>query len=139
MDTNHLITAGWLHDSESTAPYVDFVSFHHWEDAGRLREMLTTIRSKTDKPLLLEEFGFSTFRMSLDEQARRTTEVAGAAEAEGLLGWLIWTAFDFPLDATCVQPACPSADNAEHHFGLWYSDHSPKPVIAALQSILRLQ
>lgn len=139
LDGQHLITAGWLHDSESTAPYVDFVSFHHWEDANRLRERMTAILSETDKPLLLEEFGFSTFRISPEEQARMTSEVAQAAESERLLGWLIWTAFDFPLDATCVRPACPSVDNAEHHFGLWHSDHSPKPVIAALQSILRPQ
>jgi hypothetical protein len=50
-------------------------------------------------------------------------------EAENLLGWLVWAAFDFPLDATCIRPACPSQDNAEHHFGLWFPDYTPKPVI----------
>ncbi|MEZ4670497.1 MAG: glycosyltransferase family 39 protein [Anaerolineae bacterium] len=139
LDDHHLVTAGWLHDSASTAPYVDFISFHHWEDADKFLQEVATIRSQTDKPLLLEEFGFSTFRISPEDQARLMVKVAQAAENEGLLGWLIWTAFDFPLDATCIQPACPSADNAEHHFGLWYSDHTPKPVIAALQAILRPQ
>ncbi|MBL8165048.1 MAG: glycosyltransferase family 39 protein, partial [Anaerolineae bacterium] len=129
LDSNHLITAGWLHDSGATAPYVDFVSFHHWEDAARMRERLAEIRAATDKPVLLQEFGFSTFRVSEDEQARLLSEVSAAAEAEGLLGWLIWTAFDFPLDATCTPPACPSTDNAEHHFGLWRTDYTPKPAL----------
>lgn len=132
LDTNHLITAGWLHDSPSTAPYVDFISFHHWDDASRLRERIADIRAETGKPILLEEFGFSTFRVSPEEQARLITEVAQMAEAEKLLGWLIWTAFDFPLDATCIEPACPSQDNAEHHFGLWHADYTPKLVIELL-------
>src|SRR5690606_10407987 len=120
LDDNHLITAGWLHDAESTAALVDFVSFHHWNSADELRGRIAALRSHTDKPILLQEFGYSTFRMNADEQARNIYEGILAAEQSGLAGWLVWTAFDFPLDATCVPPACPSLDNAEHHFGLWH-------------------
>ncbi|MBZ0283651.1 MAG: cellulase family glycosylhydrolase [Anaerolineae bacterium] len=131
-DSNHLITAGWLHDAGATAPDVDFVSFHHWEDAARMRDRLAEIRAVTDKPVLLEEFGYSTFRVSPEDQARLLTEVSTAAESEGLLGWLVWTAFDFPLDATCTPPACPSLDNAEHHFGLGNADYTPKASVDIL-------
>jgi hypothetical protein len=131
VDKNHLITAGWLNDSLATAPYVDFLSFHHWEDAGRLRNRIADLRS-ADKPILLEEFGYSTFRMSPDDQSRTISEVIDASDAENLLGWLVWAAFDFPLDATCVRPACPSQDNAEHHFGLWLPDYTPKPAVEML-------
>ncbi len=134
LDNNHLITAGWLHDSQATASAVDFISFHHWEDAASMRKRLADIRAATDKPILLQEYGFSTFRLTPDEQATQLLEVAQAAEAEGLLGWLIWTAFDFPLDATCTPPACPSVDNAEHHFGLWTSEYFPKSVVERLAS-----
>lgn len=48
-------------------------------------------------------------------------------ETEGLLGWMIWTAFDFPQSATCFPSPCESTDNAEHHFGIWESDYTPKP------------
>ncbi len=137
LDANHLITAGWLHDSESTAPFVDFISFHHWTGADEMTTRIAEIRSKTDKPILLEEFGYSTFRYSLEEQSSLITTVAQAAQSDKLLGWLVWTAFDFPLDATCVQPACPSVDNAEHHFGLWNSNYTPKPVLESLRSILQ--
>jgi len=137
IDTNHLITAGWLHDSESTAPSVDFISFHHWTSADEMTKSVAEIRTKTDKPILLEEFGYSTFRYSLDDQSNLITSVAQAAQVDNLLGWLVWTAFDFPLDVTCQQPACPSADNAEHHFGLWYSNFTPKPVLEALRPSLQ--
>jgi hypothetical protein len=131
LDSQHLITAGWLHDSESTAPYVDFLSFHHWDNAGRLRDRITALKG-AGKPILLEEFGYSTYRVSPEEQSRMIVEAVRVSDAENLLGWLIWTAFDFPLDATCIRPACPSQDNAEHHFGLWYPDYTPKPIIQAL-------
>lgn len=132
LDSNHLLTAGWLHDAQSTAELVDFVSFHHWWDANNLRQRLNDIRVVTDKPVLLEEFGYSTFRMSEDDHARLIYEGILAAENEGTLGWLVWTAFDFPLDATCIPPACPSQDNAEHHFGLWRTDYTPKPAAGIL-------
>lgn len=131
LDPNHLITAGWLHDSQATAPYVDFLSFHHWDDAGKLRERIAALRS-VDKPILLEEFGYSTFRVSPEEQSLLIGEAVQVAGDENLLGWLIWTVFDFPLDATCIPPACPSQDNAEHHFGLWYPDYTPKPAVQML-------
>jgi len=131
LDSNHLITAGWLKDSAATAPVVDFLSFHHWEDAGTLRTRIGELRA-AHKPILLEEFGYSTFRVSLEEQRRLIGEVIQTADAENLLGWLAWAAFDFPLDTTCVRPACPSQDNAEHHFGLWFPDYTPKPVVELL-------
>jgi endo-1,4-beta-mannosidase len=133
LDSNHLITAGWLFDAEATAPYVDFVSFHHWQDASELERRIQTIRAATDKPILLEEFGFSTFRVSEEEQARLIGENIAMTVEYGLLGWLVWTAFDFPLDATCIVPACPSQDNAEHHFGLWRTDYGAKAAVEVVQ------
>ncbi len=132
LDSNHLITAGWYLDAEATAPYVDFVSFHHWYDAAGLLERIQALRAATDKPLLLEEVGYSTQRMNDDDQARTLREVTTLAEREGLLGWLIWTAFDFPTDRSCYPSPCLSPDNAEHYFGIWRTDYSAKPALDAL-------
>jgi hypothetical protein len=134
LDPNHLITAGWLHDSESTVPYVDFVSFHHWQDANSARQRFATLSSATDKPILLQEFGYSTQRMDAESQARTIGEVISVVDETQSAGWMIWTAFDFPTDATCIPPACPSEDNAEHYFGLWTTDYTPKPAVAVLMS-----
>lgn len=134
LDPNHLLTAGWLYDNEATIPYVDFISFHHWGGAPEAQERIFALQNATDKPVLMQEFGYSTQRMGLEDQARTISDVIEVAEATGAAGWLIWTAFDFPTDATCVMPNCPSPDNAEHHFGLWYSDYTPKPTVAVLTS-----
>lgn len=132
LDANHLITAGWLHDSEATIPYVDFVSFHHWSGVPQARNRIVTLQKATDKPVLLEEFGYSTQSVDLAAHAIIIGEVIYVVETTNAAGWLIWTAFDFPTDATCIPPNCPSEDNAEHHFGLWYTDLTPKPVVNML-------
>jgi endo-1,4-beta-mannosidase len=132
LDTNHLITAGWLNDSEATIPYVDFVSFHHWSGVPQVRNRIADLNQATDKPILLQEFGYSTQSVDLATQAVIIGEVIYAVESSDAAGWLIWTAFDFPTDATCSPPNCPSEDNAEHHFGLWDANYTPKPVISVL-------
>jgi len=101
-----------------------------------LNRRILALRDYTDKPILLEEFGYSTFAMTPDEQGARIQQVIETAESQDLAGWLIWTAFDFPLDATCSPSPCASADNLEHHFGLWYADYSPKPAVLFIQSLL---
>lgn len=136
VDANHLITAGWLNDAEATAPYVDFVSFHHWEDTDSFRNRLNTIREGTDKPILVQEFGYSTFRMSPEEQAENIRQIILESQTQDLLGWMIWTAFDFPLDRSCFPSPCLSEDNAEHHFGIWNSDYAPKPALDAIADLL---
>jgi endo-1,4-beta-mannosidase len=133
VDTNHLITAGWGKDSEATVPYVDFVSFAYWNpDMNGLRDRLTSLRSATSEPLVLSSFGYSTFEHSEEEQAQLIGSTIQVAEEFDAAGWLLWTAFDFPLDVTCVPPACPSQDNREHHFGLWRWDLSAKPAVQSV-------
>jgi hypothetical protein len=129
LDSRHLITAGWLYNPEDTIPYVDFISFHHWTPAADLPARLTPIR--TTKPILLQEFGYSTQRLTPDQQARMISEVI--AESQSLAGWMIWAAFDFPLDRSCYPSPCQSPDNQEHYFGLWTSDYTPKPALKMLR------
>lgn len=132
LQPQQLITAGWYLDAEATAPYVDFVSFHHWYDAASMIERIAQMRAVTDKPILLQEFGYSVQRMSEADQARTIGEMIAVAEQQGLMGWLIWTAFDFPIDRSCYPSPCVSPDNAEHYFGLWRSDYTPKLAVAVI-------
>ena len=110
LDSQHMITAGWLYDNEATIPYVNFVSFHHWIGEAEAYERILNLQEATDKPILLQEFGYSTQRMDEASQARTIGEVIDVVEKTHIAGWLIWTAFDFPTDATCVPPNCPSPD-----------------------------
>lgn len=129
---NHLITAGWMAYAEDTAPFVDFISFHHWWDAADLRRRIVALRRETDKPILLQEVGYSSLNVTLDGQRDSLREALITAEEEGLLGWMVWAAFDFPRDATCYPAPCLSPDNMEHYFGLWTADYQPKPALDAL-------
>ncbi|GAB5494481.1 MAG: hypothetical protein Phog2KO_46960 [Phototrophicaceae bacterium] len=133
IDSNHLITAGWLYDAESTAPYVDFISFHHWTGADELVERINAMQAVTDTPILLQEVGYATFMRSEEDQAIILADVLETAENTNLLGWLIWTAFDFPREATCYPSPCQSVNNQEHYFGLWNSDYSPKLAVAIIR------
>jgi len=134
IDNNHLITAGWLYDAESTAPYVDFISFHHWTDSADLAERIATIQAATDKPILLQEVGYATFMRTERAQANDLDEVLTAAEDADLLGWLVWAAFDFPTDASCYPSPCQSPNNQEHYFGLWRTDYTPKLAVEVIQN-----
>jgi tetratricopeptide (TPR) repeat protein len=135
LDPNHLITAGWLSNPQMTEPAVDFVSFHHWTDQQTLKVRIGAVRVYTQKPILVEEIGYSTLGVSEAQQGTLLRNALQAAESTGAAGWLIWTAFDYPTDATCIPPACPSKDNGEHHFGLWRTDYTPKPAVEILKSL----
>ncbi len=128
-DPLHPITAGWWGDPIETAPYVDFLSFHHWSNTEALRGRIEEYRTKSDKAILLEEVGFSS-RSEGPSDARQAELLAGirdTAEAEGLAGWLVWAAFDFEHEPG--QPA-----NDEHYFGLWRTDLTPKPAVEVFQA-----
>lgn len=136
LDDNHLITAGWRFNEQHTLPYVDFISFHHWQGAASLRERVQAMGY--DKPALLQEFGYPTSDIGIDQQAQAIRDVVRLVEDErsDIMGWMIWTAFDFPLTATCYPGECVSVDNREHHFGIWYSDYTPKPAVDLLTAEL---
>ncbi len=136
LDPNHLITAGWLSNPQMTEPVVDFVSFHHWSEPQSLKQRIDAMRVYTKKPILVEEIGYSTLGVSETQQGILLHDTLKMADSEGAAGWLVWTAFDFPTDATCVPPACPSPDNGQHHFGLWRTDYSPKPAVDIIKALL---
>jgi hypothetical protein len=130
-DSNHLITAGWWGDPGATAPSVDFLSFHHWYDAGQLQARISDYQRASDLPLLLEEVGYHSWAEAPNDprdeaaQAEILSQVVATAEAQELAGWMIWAAFDF-----AVPPG--QSPTFEHFFGLWRVDLSPKPALAAL-------
>lgn len=134
LDSRHLVTAGWLFDAQSTAPYVDFVSFHHWTAADELAGRIAPIRAVTDQPILLEEVGYSTLHVRGDEQATLLNEVVNTSTQAGLAGWLVWTAYDFSFDRSCYPSPCESPHNGEHYFGMWDVNGAAKPVLAIISA-----
>lgn len=135
IDHQHLITAGWLNEAHSTAPFVDFISFHHWTSADDLERRIRGLQMASDKPILLQEVGYSTLHANITPQVQADLleTIFQTTDEYDLLGWMIWTAFDFPITATCYPSPCQSPDNQEHYFGIWTIDYSPKPAVALIQ------
>jgi hypothetical protein len=130
-DSYHPITAGWFGDPGETEPYVDFLSFHHWESAEQLTMRINDYKVESSKPLLLEEVGYhswnSTSQSPSEESAQATNlqQAIRTADSNGIAGWLVWTAFDFD-----PEPGQP--ENIEHYFGLWRLDLTAKPSLDML-------
>jgi hypothetical protein len=125
-DSNHPMTASWQQEAEATIPAVDVVSIQHFGDVESLRQRLAILNELTDRPVLLSAVGYSTYEMDELGQRNVLQQALEAAENNGLAGWVVSSAFDYPLTATCVEPDCPSADSADHHFGLWNTSYFPK-------------
>lgn len=135
IDDNHLITAGWLNEAHSTAPSVDFISFHHWSSVDELQSRIRGIQLASNKPILLQEVGYSTHHVNITPQVQADLleEMIQLTEEENLLGWMIWTAFDFTITDSCYPSPCQSPDNAEHDFGIWQTDYTPKPAVEVIE------
>jgi hypothetical protein len=128
-DPYHLVTAGWWGDPAITEPYVDILSFHHWYDTLLLQNRINSYVANSEKPILLEEVGYHSWleapqdQRSEEMQADLLGEAVKLAETEGLVGWMVWTAFDF-------VPKAGQSPNYEHYFGVWRSDLSTKPALS---------
>ncbi|MCU0479631.1 MAG: glycoside hydrolase family 5 protein [Anaerolineae bacterium] len=131
---NQLITATWMTDITDTIPYVDFISFGHFDDVESLRQKIAILQSVAgDKPILLSSVGYATYEM--DELAQREAiyRAIEAVQRNNLAGWVIWTAFDYPLTAICQDPNCPAADNPSNRFGIWNTSYFPKRALDAIR------
>ncbi|MDX1995956.1 MAG: cellulase family glycosylhydrolase [bacterium] len=130
---DQLITAGWQDEGEVTAPLVDFVSFQHFGDVEALRQEIAVLKSNTTRPIVLAAFGYSTFTIDETAQLEATQRTLEAVDANGLAGWVVWTAFDYPLTSLCLEPNCPAPDSAAHHFGLWNTSYFPKRAVDIIE------
>ncbi len=128
-DANHLVTAGWLEHSLDTLPSVDVVSFHHWNTVSNLAGRVRALEARTDKPILLEEVGYSGSGEKPEEAQAAALKSAVEYAEKHTAGWMIWTAFDFR------SPDAPY-ESHEYYFGLWRMDLTPKPALGALETVL---
>lgn len=134
IDSNHLITASWVREPQTTVPAVDFVSFTDFDGIDSLRQKIALVVAETDKPILLSAFGFSTFGTSETNQRAFLQSALDAVQANRLAGWVVWTAFDFPLTVTCSTRDCVNTDSIDHHYGLWHTDYRPKLAVDVVRA-----
>lgn len=127
------VLIGLISPDEKLSEIADVISLHHF---GTIDELRTRVDAalKLGKPVLLEEFGFHTWRFKLPdphtelEQAWYYQQVLDLAET-AQIGWLAWTLHDLP------QGAMPGGRNVERHLGIVRANGQTKPVIAVLLGI----
>lgn len=143
MDPRHLQTIGWI--DRARAKYfpdldnlLDFWSFHFYDKAEVLNGLVQFYKSKTSKPVLLEEYGLATGGPGADgahtedDQAALYRTVLSTLEKNNMCGSVFWTLTDFPI-GLAGNPPSPD-DSPEDHFGVFRLDYSPKPAAIELQS-----
>jgi hypothetical protein len=131
---NHLVTVGMGQyqnlyqpgpDGRRVIDYSDVISWHNYNAADTARQ-LDEIRRHTDKPILLQEFGWPTgpncVIPTYDEghQAAVYSEMLAAATGR-VAGIFAWTLRDYHAGPTMRW------DTREEHYGLFRHDDTLKP------------
>ncbi len=135
---NHLVTVGmgqynnlWQPgpDGRRVIDYSDVVSVHIYNAADTERQ-LYELRTHTDKPILLQEFGWPSGPQCILREYNEETQawvyrtMLEAAQGE-VAGVVAWTLRDFHAGPTMRW------DTREEHYGLFRPDDSLKPAAEA--------
>lgn len=137
-DPNHLITIGWSTPEAATAlsDIVDFVAYHYFDEPAAYPARVATLQQMVGaKPLLLEEFTFSTWNApffpgnSELEQQNYYAAMLNAHDQLQTLGYLVWTLYDFD-QVPLAEFRYPWQRAAQANMGLFRRDGIAKPAAA---------
>jgi len=133
-DPNHLITIGWSTPEAATAlsDIVDFVAYHYFDEPAAYPARVARLQQLVgSKPLLLEEFTFSTWNVpyfpghSELEQQNYYAAMLNGHEAIETLGYLAWTLYDFD-QVPLAEFRYPWQRAAQANMGLFRRDGRAK-------------
>ncbi|MBI4790461.1 MAG: cellulase family glycosylhydrolase [Chloroflexi bacterium] len=142
LDPRHLQTIGWIDRAraryfEDLESFLDFWTLHFYDKAERLNELVKFYKTKTTRPVLLQEFGLATGgpgpngNNTEQDQAAHYKTVLTTLEQNNMCGSVFWTLMDFP-QGLAGNPPSPN-DSPENHFGVFRLDYSEKPVTAVIR------
>ena len=136
IDNVHPVTIGWSNTQSATIlkNKVDIVSFHYYEDLNALDAAIKTMRKDiTDKKLVLQEFGMSSYRgiwkpfgSSQEDQANYHKKIQEIIAANNLQ-FMSWTLYDFTEIPKEVVGRLPWRKQAQKHFGFINQKGETKP------------
>ncbi len=137
-DPNHLITIGWSTPEAATAltDVVDFVAYHYFDEPATYRARIGALQQAVgEKPILLEEFTFSTWNSPFYpghtelEQANYYAAMLNTHQLTESLGYLVWTLYDFDT-VPLAEFRYPWQRATQAHMGLLRRDGMAKPAAA---------
>lgn len=136
IDPNHAITIGWSNSQHAAllSEYLDLVSFHYYDDISDLEESYKQLqRDIPNKPLLLGEFGMSSYRgfwnpfgNSQKEQAQYHKDMQALIKRNNISN-LSWTLYDFEYIPNSVSGWRPWRKNMQKRYGFIDKRNKPKP------------
>lgn len=131
-DGTHLITVGqyghYLNQPKPTEdeelPFTDVASVHWYGEPHALDATFARM-AEADRPLVLQELGYSSLFVTDTEAAAQLQQVCTKAQALGFAGLGLWELYDHPVGSIAHQQPRYS-ETAENHFGLLGVDGEPK-------------
>ena len=141
VDPAHPLSSGevassYLQEAPNVKGLVDWVGLHLYQyDTNLVRHgylypaFIELFSNDGDVPVILEEFGFSTYQFSEEQHAGFVNDVLWSALAHGAIGAFIWCFSDFS------QEGDPPYEwrLLELGFGLVRADGTPKPAAAVVR------
>lgn len=124
-DNNHPVTIGWSNTNSALLleDKVDFVSFHYYENLSELDTKINLLKKGTEKPIVLQEFGMSSYSGFWNPFGNNEKDQANYHKkaqdiiAKNNLQYMSWTLYDFKKIPKEVVGKLPWRKNAQKHFG----------------------
>lgn len=143
LDPKQLQTIGWIDRARGKYfadldNYLDFYCFHFYDKASNLADLVQMYKTKTRKPIMLQEFGLATGGPGYEsatveqDQVNHYDTVLNTLAANNLCGSVLWCLNDFPIGLAGNPPI--QTDSPENHFGIFRLDYSEKPVATLLRN-----
>lgn len=141
-DPNHLLTIGWAYpeNAENLSEGLDFVSFHSYKSPEELARDIDGLQKKVNtKPVVLEEFGLSTYRgiwapfgKNEEEQAIYFAQVREVLRQKGDIPSIVWALYDFADVPAEVVGKMPWNRYPQKNFGVLNTAGKPKKGLGVL-------
>ncbi len=138
-------TIGWLDPTQSPEfhDYVDFVSYHFYEDPTTIFDKMDQVRSTIDGPksVMIEEFGRPTYNLLIkkstdeDQAEYYQTVMSAISQMEGV-SFALWTLYDFTNVPNQVVGALPWKKIPQKGYGIMKNDTLGKPALEVIRPYL---
>ncbi|MGB5819021.1 MAG: cellulase family glycosylhydrolase [Saonia sp.] len=135
-DQRHPVTIGWSSPevASNLAEELDVVSFHYYKDVADFSNAYSKLKeSVPDKPLLLQEYGYTSysglwngFMGSEGKQAAYYKKMQTTLKQENI-PYMFWTLYDFETVPTSVVGRLPWRKQRQKYYGCLDTEGKPKP------------
>ncbi|MBI4834606.1 MAG: cellulase family glycosylhydrolase [Planctomycetes bacterium] len=139
LDRNHLITAGFgkIDKAADSKDFVDFISFHRYEDPADLGPKIRTLKASLGKamPIVDQEYGYASAGNAWASASGNVTRLASHSDIifnnENLAGGIFWMLMDLnnpPATALCRA----GAEDLDLKYGAFSSTLEAKPSVEVI-------